>query len=69
MGHKKAKTLEAILKKPNVTLEEVLDCESIIQKCRVQDELLLKYLRQTDHIHELLSAIVTTVDSPEKAIK
>lgn len=69
MGHKKVKTIEALLKKPNLTVEDVLDFDSVLQKAKNREEPLMDYLSRSDHIHELLNRIVKPNGNAEKNLK
>jgi hypothetical protein len=69
MGHKKIKTLESLLKRPNLTIEELLDYELIIQKARNNDVGLSVYFQNGEHIKWLLD-IFLKIDLPlERRIK
>lgn len=69
MGHKKPKTLESILKRPNFSIEELLDYEMILKRIRMQDEELLSHFSSADNIQRLLFVLVRTDLSLEKLIK
>lgn len=69
MGNKKPKSLDSVLKKPKVTLEEVLDVDSILNKARTGDLALLHYLQNPDILSALLTKLVETADSPERILR
>ncbi|KAG5873024.1 hypothetical protein JTB14_012624 [Gonioctena quinquepunctata] len=49
--------IEALLAKEDVTLQEVLEFEDIINECRVQNKLLIDYLQKTEIMEELVTLI------------
>lgn len=69
MGHKKAKTLESLLKRPNLTIEELLDYEHIIQKARNKDVGLSHYFQNGEHLKWLLDFFLKDNLSAEKQTK
>jgi hypothetical protein len=50
-------------------LEEVLDVDSILNKARTGDLVLLHYLQNRDILAALLSKLVETADSPERTLR
>lgn len=69
MGNKKPKSLDAVLKKPKVSLDEVMDVDSILNKARTGDPALQQYLQNSDILLELLSKLVETAESPERTLR
>lgn len=69
MGNKKPKTIEVVLKKANVTLDEVLDVETVMGKAKTGDTHLLEFLGTTANVHGLFQRIVRSYSSHEKAIR
>lgn len=69
MGHKKIKTLESLLKRPNLTIEELLEYEHIIQKARNNDVGLSIYFQNGEHFKWLLDIFLKTDLPLERRIK
>lgn len=69
MGNKKLKSLEAVLKKPKVSVEEVMDVDSILNKARTGDVALQEYLQNPDILMELLSKLVETADNLGRTLR
>lgn len=69
MGNKKHKTIDAVLRKPQFTLEEVLDVESVLVKARGGDPALLTYLSSPAVLHKMLGKIIESYDTLEKSLK
>lgn len=69
MGNKKLKSIDLALKKPKITLEEVLEYESIIYKAKAGDLTLIQFLSSRDHILTMIHMIIAEYDSAEKALK
>ena len=68
-GISSASTLNALLDKPGVSVEEVLDDADIIQECKAQNQKLIDYLRQPDVLKRLLEHVVGSAqieDTPGK---
>ncbi|CAH1119628.1 unnamed protein product [Phaedon cochleariae] len=49
--------IEALLAKEDVTLQEVMDSEDIINECRVKTKVLIDFLQKTEVMDELLTLI------------
>ncbi|CAH1101173.1 unnamed protein product [Psylliodes chrysocephalus] len=49
--------IEALLSKEDVTLQEVMDSDDIINECRVQNKLLIDFLQRTEVMEELVTLI------------
>nr|CAI5820152.1 unnamed protein product [Callosobruchus analis] len=60
--------IEALLTKENVTLEEVLDSEEIINECRAQNKMLIDFLQKPEVMDELVNLITKepTLEIDEK---
>ncbi|PWZ00209.1 SAPS-domain-containing protein, partial [Testicularia cyperi] len=59
-GFSSVSTLETLLDKPNVTLEDVLDEEDLLQECKSQNQKLINYLRQPRIVKRLMEHVVGT---------
>lgn len=59
-GFSATSTLDALLDKPNVTLEEVFDEEDLLQECKNQNSKLIDYLQQPRVLKRLLEHVVGT---------
>jgi len=69
MGNKRPKSLEALLKRPGVGLDEVLEVESVLSKARTGDATVQGYFGRGEVLHGLLSRLVQGYDSAEKAMR
>lgn len=69
MGNKKGKSIDVALRKPKVSLEEILDYDSVISKARTGDQLLLQFLSSPENLHGMLLKIIDRYESPEKALR
>lgn len=69
MGNKKQKSIEQLLKRPSVNIEDLLDLDSVLTRARGGDPTLLSYLSQPSTIHELLSVITRPYTCREKGIR
>ncbi|CAG9856182.1 unnamed protein product [Phyllotreta striolata] len=49
--------IEALLSKEDVSLQEVMDSDDIINECRVQNKLLIDFLQKTEVMEELVTLI------------
>ncbi|KAK3909747.1 Serine/threonine-protein phosphatase 6 regulatory subunit 3 [Frankliniella fusca] len=54
--------LEALLSKPDLTLQELLDDEDILQECKVQNKKLIDFLCRPEVMEQLVT--YTTVEPP-----
>ncbi len=59
-GFSSVSTLETLLDKPNVTLEDVLDEDDLLQECKSQNQKLINFLRQPRIVKRLLEHVVGT---------
>ncbi|KAL9903343.1 phosphatase 6 regulatory subunit 1-like protein fmt isoform 2-T5 [Glossina fuscipes fuscipes] len=59
-----SQNIEALLKKENVTVEEFLDEDDIIQECKSQKKALLNYFMRPDVIRRLVE--LTLTEPPEE---
>ncbi|SPO26502.1 related to SAP155 - SIT4-associating protein [Ustilago trichophora] len=59
-GFSSVSTLETLLDKPNVTLEDVLDEDDILQECKSQNQKLINFLRQPRIVKRLMEHVVGT---------
>ncbi|PWN52971.1 SAPS-domain-containing protein [Violaceomyces palustris] len=59
-GFSHTSTLDTLLEKPNVTLEEVLDEDDLLQECKSQNPKLVEYLSQPRVLKRLLEHVVGT---------
>ena len=69
VGHKKIKTLESLLKRPNLTIEELLDYDHIIQKARNNDVGLSLFFQNEEHFKWLLDIFLKRDLPLERRIK
>ena len=58
-GYAQISTLNSILEKPDVTLEEVLDEADLIQELKGSNSKLIEYLRDENVLRKLLENVVT----------
>ncbi|KTW25981.1 hypothetical protein T552_03255 [Pneumocystis carinii B80] len=66
-GFANTSAIDSLLEKaPDVTLEEVLDEEELLQECKSHNPKLIEYLREPDVLHKLLRYIIRE-DLDEKA--
>ncbi|UTT91729.1 hypothetical protein NDA17_007607 [Ustilago hordei] len=59
-GFSSVSTLETLLDKPNVTLEDVLDEDDLLQECKSQNQKLINFLCQPRIIKRLMEHVVGT---------
>ncbi|XP_050517799.1 serine/threonine-protein phosphatase 6 regulatory subunit 3 isoform X1 [Diabrotica virgifera virgifera] len=61
--------LDALLAKEDVTLQEVMETDDIINECRVQNKLLIDFLQKTEVMEELVTLITKepSIDIEEKS--
>lgn len=59
-GFSSVSTLETLLDKPNVTLEDVLDEDDLLQECKSQNQKLINFLRQPRIVKRLMEHVVGT---------
>ena len=69
MGNRKLKSIDLALKKPKITLEEVLEYESIIFKAKSGDSALIQFLSSQEHILTMIQMVIAEYDTAEKALK
>ncbi|EMR09938.1 hypothetical protein PNEG_01697 [Pneumocystis murina B123] len=59
-GFASASVIDSLLEKaPDVTLEEILDEEELLQECKSHNPKLIEYLREPDVLRKLLKYIIT----------
>ena len=58
-GYANVSTIDTILDKPDVSLEEVLDESDLIQELKQHNSKLIEYLRDENVLHRLLGYVVT----------
>ena len=56
-GFQGTSSLDALLDKPDVPLESILDDEDLIQECKAQNTRLIDLFRREDVIQRLLSYV------------
>ncbi|EPQ26944.1 uncharacterized protein PFL1_05578 [Pseudozyma flocculosa PF-1] len=59
-GFSSTSTLDSLLEKSNVTLEEVLDEDDLLSECKAQNQKLIAYLQQKRVLKRLLEHVVGT---------
>ncbi|EST04957.1 SIT4 phosphatase-associated protein family [Kalmanozyma brasiliensis GHG001] len=59
-GFSSVSTLDTLLDKPNVTLEDVLDEDDLLQECKSQNQKLNNFLRQPRIVKRLMEHVVGT---------
>src|SRR5579864_535839 len=64
-GYANISTLDTILDKPNVTLEELLDEADLIQELKGHNSKLIEYLRDRNVLRRLLEYVVAPKLSDE----
>ena len=69
MGNKRQKSLEQLLKRPSINLEDLLDLDNILNRARSGDPALISFLSQPSTIHELLTLLTRTYSCKEKSIR
>ncbi|XP_056633810.1 serine/threonine-protein phosphatase 6 regulatory subunit 3 isoform X1 [Diorhabda sublineata] len=55
--HNTSTQIEALLAKEDVTIQEIMDSEDIINECRLQNKMLIEFLQKTEIMEELISLI------------
>ena len=56
-GFQGASTLDALLDKPDVPLESILDDDDLLQECKAQNTRLIDLFRREDVVQRLLSYV------------
>lgn len=56
-GFQGTSTLDALLDKPDVPLESILDDEDLLQECKAQNTRLIDLFRREDVVQRLLSFV------------
>ncbi len=69
MVNKKLKTIDSVLKRSNVQLDDLLDLDCVISKARANDSQLMHYLRRPEILHQLLFKLTKTYDRQEKSLR
>ncbi|CDR88522.1 related to SAP155-SIT4-associating protein [Sporisorium scitamineum] len=59
-GFSSVSTLETLLDKPNVTLEDVLDEDDVLQECKTANQKLMSFLQQPRIVKRLMEHVVGT---------
>ncbi|TKY85390.1 hypothetical protein EX895_005552 [Sporisorium graminicola] len=59
-GFSSVSTLETLLDKPNVTLEDVLDEDDVLQECKTANQKLMNFLQQPRIVKRLMEHVVGT---------
>ncbi|KAE8260710.1 hypothetical protein A4X13_0g181 [Tilletia indica] len=62
IGFSTASSLDSLLEKPNVTVEDVLDDTDLLQECKSQNSKLVEFLQQPRIIQRLLEHVVGTAE-------
>ncbi|KAF9997962.1 hypothetical protein BGZ65_006481 [Modicella reniformis] len=65
-GHQNASVIDHLLESGNVSLEELLEQDDLIQECKSQNPRLIEYLRDPTVLQQLLSYIISD-DLEERA--
>ncbi|GJJ74790.1 hypothetical protein EMPS_07148 [Entomortierella parvispora] len=65
-GHQNASVIDHLLESGNVSLEELLEQDDLIQECKAQNPRLIEYLRDPTVLQQLLSYI-TSDDLEDRA--
>ncbi|KAG0367781.1 SIT4 phosphatase-associated protein-domain-containing protein [Gamsiella multidivaricata] len=65
-GHQNASVIDHLLESGNVSLEELLEQDDLIQECKAQNPKLIEYLRDPKVLQQLLSYI-TSDDLEDRA--
>ncbi|KAF8979145.1 hypothetical protein BGZ46_005763 [Entomortierella lignicola] len=65
-GHQNASVIDHLLESDNVSLEELLEQDDLIQECKAQNPKLIEYLRDPAVLQQLLSYI-TSDDLEDRA--
>ncbi|KAI7832626.1 SIT4 phosphatase-associated protein-domain-containing protein [Gamsiella multidivaricata] len=58
-GHQNASVIDHLLESGNVSLEELLEQDDLIQECKAQNPRLIEYLRDPAVLQQLLSYIIS----------
>ncbi|KAF9928215.1 hypothetical protein FBU30_002558 [Linnemannia zychae] len=58
-GHQNASVIEHLLESGNVSLEELLEQDDLIQECKAQNPRLTEYLREPNVLRQLLGYIIS----------
>ncbi|KAF9155672.1 hypothetical protein BG015_009004 [Linnemannia schmuckeri] len=58
-GHQNTSVIEHLLESGNVSLEELLEQDDLIQECKAQNPRLIEYLREPNVLRQLLGYIIS----------
>ncbi|KAG0232730.1 hypothetical protein BGW41_001741 [Actinomortierella wolfii] len=58
-GHQNASVIDHLLESGNVSLEELLEQDDLIQECKAQNPRLIEYLRDPNVLQQLLGYIIS----------
>ncbi|KAG0268497.1 hypothetical protein DFQ27_006562 [Actinomortierella ambigua] len=58
-GHQNASVIDHLLESGNVSLEELLEQDDLIQECKTQNPRLIEYLRDPNVLQQLLGFIIS----------
>jgi len=58
-GHQNASVIDHLLESGNVSLEELLEQDDLIQECKAQNPRLIEYLREPAVLQQLLGYIIS----------
>ncbi|KAF9959710.1 hypothetical protein BGZ72_008957 [Mortierella alpina] len=58
-GHQNASVIDHLLESGNVSLEELLEQDDLIQECKAQNPRLIEYLREPTVLQQLLGYIIS----------
>ncbi|KAI8598552.1 SIT4 phosphatase-associated protein-domain-containing protein [Dissophora ornata] len=58
-GHQNASVIDHLLESGNVSLEELLEQDDLIQECKAQNQRLIEYLRDPTVLQQLLGYIIS----------
>jgi SIT4-associating protein SAP185/190 len=61
-GFSSTSSLDTLLDKPNVSLEEILDEDELLQECKTQNSKLVTYLQQPRVLKRLFEHVVGTAE-------
>ncbi|CAO3565882.1 unnamed protein product [Mortierella alpina] len=59
LGHQNASVIDHLLESGNVSLEELLEQDDLIQECKAQNPRLIEYLREPAVLQQLLGYIIS----------
>lgn len=61
-GFSSTSSLDTLLDKPNVSLEEILDEDELLQECKTQNSKLVNYLQQPRVLKRLFEHVIGTAE-------